>query len=271
MPLARKFLWIVAMNKDAEETAFAKHALAIGATGVCIRTSSTRLPSAIARFKALNMKVYAWRWPGVIPGPSKTHYYALDEANFVATQLIPNGLDGYIADPESDGHINKETGKPLPNDWDQKKLAPIAQQFCKIIKDAAKGKTFVFGTTSGCGYPGPKGKPNIPWADFFAASDLLLPQSYWRWTHQDEKTGKDVISNINGGTPAKAVARALAAWQPKSMGKTILPMAGEVDVITPAEIADYGKELAALGVTEGHFYTDNGNIPVLNLAAMKAL
>jgi hypothetical protein len=48
-------------------------------------------------------------------------------------------------------------------------------------------------------------------------------------------------------------------------------MAGEVDVITPTEISAYGTELAALGVSEGHFYTDNGNIPVLNLAAMKAL
>ena len=47
--------------------------------------------------------------------------------------------------------------------------------------------------------------------------------------------------------------------------------AGEVDVVTPAEISAYGAELATLGVSEGHFYTDNGNIPTLNLAAMKAL
>jgi hypothetical protein len=32
-----------------------------------------------------------------------------------------------------------------------------------------------------------------------------------------------------------------------------------------------GAALAAMGVKEGHFYTDNGLIPVANLAAMKAL
>jgi hypothetical protein len=47
--LATKVLWIVNMNADAMETAFSKHALAIGATTVCIRTSSRRLPDAIKR------------------------------------------------------------------------------------------------------------------------------------------------------------------------------------------------------------------------------
>ncbi len=47
MALTRKVLWIVNMNSDATETAFAKHALACGANTVCIRTSSRRLPDAI--------------------------------------------------------------------------------------------------------------------------------------------------------------------------------------------------------------------------------
>jgi hypothetical protein len=266
MALKRKFLWIVNMDSDTAETAFAKHAMAIGATGVCIRTSSTRLPGAIARFKALGLAVYAWKWPGVIPGKSKKHYYALDEAAYVATKLIPNGLDGYIVDPESDGH----TGSNAVNDWDQQELAPLAEEFCKTIKDAAKGKKFVFGTTSGCRYPGKRGKPNIPWAEFFAASDVLLPQTYWRWTHKN-KQGKIVVSPQNGGTPAKSIAFGIEAWKPKSMGKPILPMAGEVDVITPEQIAAYGAQLAALGLSEAHFYTDNGKIPLTNLAAMQAL
>jgi hypothetical protein len=37
MTFARKVLWIVNMNTDAAETAFAKHALACGANTVCIR------------------------------------------------------------------------------------------------------------------------------------------------------------------------------------------------------------------------------------------
>jgi len=48
-------------------------------------------------------------------------------------------------------------------------------------------------------------------------------------------------------------------------------MAGEVDVVTAGEIADFGVALANMNVKEGHFYTDNGLIPVPNLAAMKAL
>jgi hypothetical protein len=63
----------------------------------------------------------------------------------------------------------------------------------------------------------------------------------------------------------------MAAWKPASLAKRIVPMAGEVDVVTPDEIRDFGVALAAMGVSEGHFYTDNGLIPVPNLSAMKEL
>src|SRR5690349_675649 len=174
MALARKVLWIVNMNTDAAETAFAKHALAIGATTVCIRTSSSRLPGAIKRFHEIGMSVYAWRWPPA----SKTG--SQKEAVNVATNLIPAGLDGYVVDPESD-----KAG--ASNDWNRAELAPIAAQFCNTIKAAAPA-SFIFGTTSGCAYPAPKQKPNIPWKEFFTASDVLLPQTYWRWTNPS--TGK---------------------------------------------------------------------------------
>jgi len=205
MSLTSKFLWIVNMNTETSETAFSKHALAIGATGVCIRTSSKRFPGTIKRFHDLNMKVYAWRWP------SASKVGALNEAKNVAKNLIPAGLDGYIVDPESD-----KAG--AANDWNRSKLAPLAAEFCSTIKDAAPA-SFVFATTSGCVYP-TKGVP---------------------------------------------------AWKAKSLGKPIIPMAGEVDVVRADEIAAYGVELQKMNVTEGHFYTDNGQIPVTNLAAMKAL
>jgi hypothetical protein len=48
-------------------------------------------------------------------------------------------------------------------------------------------------------------------------------------------------------------------------------MAGEVDVVTDDEIASFGTALAKMNVTEGHFYTENGQISVGNLAALKAL
>jgi hypothetical protein len=47
-------------------------------------------------------------------------------------------------------------------------------------------------------------------------------------------------------------------------------MAGEIDVVKDDEIADYGAALEKMRVKEGHFYTD-GDIPIENLAAMKAL
>jgi hypothetical protein len=254
MALKTKFLWIVNMNSDAVETAFSKHALAIGATGVCIRTSSTKFPSTIKRFHDIGMKVYAWRWPPA------SQAGALKEANNVAGNLIPAGLDGYIVDPESD-----KAG--AANDWNRPGLGPLATQFCNTIKNAA-GNSFVFGTTSGCAYPAPNMKPNIPWKAFFTASDVLLPQTYWRWTNPS--TGQ-AGQKINGGTPAKAIAKGVPSWKAVPPNRPIVPMAGEVDVVTPAEIADYGAELTTMNIKEGHFYTDNGKIPVPNLAAMQAL
>jgi hypothetical protein len=254
MALKRKYLWIVNMNKDSVETLFAKHALAMDATGVCIRTSSTRFPDTIKRFHDLGMKVFAWRWP-----PATTSG-AMMEANNVADNLIPAGLDGYIVDPESDK-------KGARNDWNQDGLGELAAAFCKTISDAAP-RSFVFGTTSGCAYPAPTQKPKIPWDQFFAASDFLYPQCYWRWTNPD--TGQ-AGQKINGGTPDAAIAKALPAWKAKSLGKPIVPMAGEIDVVNDYEIAAYGAALAKLGITEGHFYADSAGVPVANLAAMKAL
>jgi hypothetical protein len=254
MALKRKILWIVNMNKDSAETLFAKHALAIDATAVCIRTSSTRYPDTIKRFHDLGLKVYAWRWP---PATSSG---AMKEANNVADNLIPAGLDGYIVDPESDK-------QGAANDWNQDGLGDLAASFCKAILDAASG-AFVFGTTSGCAYPAPTQKPKIPWQQFFTASNFLYPQCYWRWTNP--VTGQ-VGQKINGGTPDAAIAKGVPAWKAKSLGKPIVPMAGEVDVVKDDEIAAYGVALAKMGVAEGHFYADNPDVPVANLAAMKAL
>jgi hypothetical protein len=39
----------------------------------------------------------------VIDGTSH-QYYAIQEAEYIRDKLLPKGLDGYIMDPESDGH-----------------------------------------------------------------------------------------------------------------------------------------------------------------------
>jgi hypothetical protein len=266
MPFARKVLWIVSLEDADDEKLFTQDVVAANIDTVCIRTDSPMFPGIIGRFHALRKTVWAWRWPGVIPSNTGT-YYALGQSEYVANILIPNGLDGYIIDPESD-KAGPNDHQHDGNDWNQKALAPIAQQFCSTIRNAAQGKTFLFGTTSGCAYPSPEGKPDIPWNAFFGASDALYPQCYWRMTLNGPTA-------INGGTPTKAIARGLSAWKPLSMDKPIIPMAGEIDLATPAEIAEYGQQLQAMNVNEAHFYADIADpkrgVPPDVFAAIKAL
>jgi hypothetical protein len=271
MPFAPKVLWIVSLEDADDEALFTQHAVDANIDTVCIRTDSPMFPGIIGRFHTRGKAVWAWRWPGVIPSGTGT-YYALRQAEYVANTLIPAGLDGYIVDPESDKEGANDHRRDS-NDWNQKALAPIARQFCSAIKNAAQGRKFLFGTTSGCAYP--TGKPDIPWTDFFNASDALYPQCYWRMTVHDDKLNKDVPIDINGGTPTKAIARGLPAWKPVSMGKPIIPMAGEIDLATPQEIAEYGRQLLAMNVNEAHFYADiadpNKGVPAAVFAAIKAL
>jgi hypothetical protein len=177
--------------------------------------------------------VFGWRWPGVKPQNPTTsiHHFADDEAKFVAEQLIPAKLDGYIVDPESEGDHGA-------SDWNDAMLSPLAQSFCKTITDAATAAglaQFKFGTTSGCTYPSPTSRPNIPWAQFVAASAALYPQTYWRMTGNNGQ-----LVDINGGNPNSAADRGKADWQPIAHGKPIVYMAGELDLVTADEIRAYG-------------------------------
>jgi hypothetical protein len=252
---ARKILWNVQMNDAATENRLLSHALAAGCSGVCIRSTSSRLAAAIARFHSAGLKVYAWRWPAVRTGGTSPHYFARDEAQFVATQLIPNSLDGYIADPESDG-----AGQI--NDWNNASHTNLARDYCAIINNAAPA-SFAFGVTSGCRFPSTK--PDIPWREFVTASHTLFPQSYWR---ANLSSG---VTNINGGTPSQAITRGLTAWQPISAGKPIIPMAGELNHITVTEINDYAARLLANGLNQFHFYTDTTAVSAAKLAAIRAI
>jgi hypothetical protein len=54
-------------------------------------------------------------------------------------------------------------------------------------------------------------------------------------------------------------------------GKNIVPMAGELKLITAAEIAAFGAEMAQRGITDLHFYTDEPGVPPANFAAIAAL
>lgn len=250
-----KILWTVFMRNAAEETRLLQHAQAAGATAVAVRTSNSRILGAIARFHGHGIKVHAWRWPASRSGSALPHYFATDQANHVANTLIPAGLDGYFPDIESDNDGGF-------NDWDQAALAPLASQFCSIIRAAAP-RNFVLALTSGAGQP--HNNPNIPWQKFVQASDYLLPQTYWRI---DTSEGP---KNINGGTPATAIARGDLHWGPIAAGKTVVPMLGELEVVTPAEIASFGASLTARGERRLHVYTDTAGVQAAKLAAIAAL
>ena len=254
-----KTLWAVSMDA-AGEALLMRHAIAAKATIVCVRSNNARLLGAIDRFHAAGIKVYAWRWPAAVRVASSTHYFATDEAAFVVDHLIPNGLDGYVADPESD-----HAGDII--DWNHLALAPLARSFCRSILAgaAAAGRAdFVFGVTSGCGYP--LTKPNIPWSEFVKVSGLLLPQTYWRWTNNDGH-----VQGINGGTPDAAIDKGASAWSGISGDKLVIPMAGEIDVATAPEIAAYGARLRALGLRQAHFYADGDGVPESVLSAIADL
>jgi hypothetical protein len=183
--LINKTLWTTDVNSHASETALLRCATAAGVQAVAIRTTTRALPSIVRRFHDSGLLVFGWRWPAVVRSyrDRRYHYFALDEAKHVAEKLIPKGLDGYIVDPESDQPGDR-------NDWNRPGLLGLAEEFCRIIKGAAAttGRRFLFGTTSGCAYPAAEGRPEIPWAVFFSASDLLLPQA----TRQDFQPSRAV-------------------------------------------------------------------------------
>jgi hypothetical protein len=254
---ARKVLWIVGMDA-ASEKRLLDHAKKARMDAVCIRTDNRILPQAIKRFQAQGLKVYGWRWPAVIPKPnSTTHYYAADEARYVAGTLIPAGLDGYIIDPESD------RGSPS-NDWNKGGLETLARDFCNTIRTAG-GRQFAFGVTSGCDYATSKKK--MPWSILADASDALFPQAYWRWTNP--VTGRK--QNINGGTPDKAMDRGLASWRKLPGRKPIIPMSGEIDVIDAEEIPAYAARVRAEGGDQYHFYTDGSAVAEAKLTVIGAI
>jgi hypothetical protein len=247
----RKVLWIVDGNKNR----LLKKADYIRAQAVCVRTTNSWLEGSLADIKRQGFDVYGWRWPAVIEPPrDPRHHYAMNEAAFVG-RLIDAGLDGYIADPESDaGRAN--------DDWNDRKWAPLANQFCDAIAipGVRKNPKFIFGTTSGCRYP--TLFRQIPWPEFVAHSDALYPQCYWIGDGQP----------VNGGTPQSAFARGMKSWRtiaPPAM--RIIPLIGEIAGVKAAEIDAYQDIIDANGIGEIHFYTFTDDVPAENWDALRRL
>jgi hypothetical protein len=251
--MTNKILWIV----TGEQNDLLAHAKRIEASAVAIRTDNHWLRGSIAVFHAAGIKVYGWRWPGVRPTDDPPNYYAPDQANYVANVLIPAGLDGYIADIESDGSA-------APNrDWNNRSLAPVADKFSSVIKNAgrARNPNFLFGVTSGFDFP--TAYPHIPWDSFLAYCDAVYPQVYWRG---------DGGAVLAGGTAQSAYTRSWASWKTLELGAIpIVPIIGQIANITPQSIGDFGTIMKQNQMNEVHFYTDVAGLPDATYATMASL
>jgi hypothetical protein len=269
MPFQTKALWIEDLDDAGDQALATTQIQAVGANMVCVRTNSPLLQGWLPTLKKqMNLKVYGWRWPYVVAG-YKNHAYAPEEAKFVAEQLIPAGLDGYIMDIESD---EKGGG----SDWDRTDvgdLSKLATDYCSVIKGAAEkcGRPFTIGLTSHA--RGFTIFPKIPWASFLAVADVLYPQTYWRFYDDAKKTRVDEnanpVTHKGAGTPDQALLNGYADYGTK--GKPVIPVSGEMVCSSAAEMTKFGALIAARGVTEGHFYVSKPTIAPSVLAAIKAL
>ena len=242
-------LWVTSLQTANVDTLLA-NATRSRASIVCIRSTSEALPAAIQMFERHGIDVYSWRWPAVRkPKPGGApHYYALDEAEYVVSTLIPAGLKGYIVDPESDG-------PGQVNDCNSADHAELAERFCDTIKQGASGKPFHFGVTSGCQYP--TNHAQIPWKVFVDAADALYPQTYWR------AEGKNGCVTVHGDTPAESYRRGMASWQTIAAGRPLVAIAGELDCIGSehvGEIAEFGA-LVKGEQDIAHFFSDSVGTP----------
>ncbi len=262
---ADKTLWAVAMDNAADVARIVAQAKGIGAGGVAIRTRSAILAANIKPFHDAGLKVYGWRWPAVVTTGGGR--YAIDEAKFVADTLIPAGLDGYIADPES------EPGSP-DNDWSRQDanlpipVTQLATSMCKIIRDGADkaGRAdFPIGLTSGGDYP--TSRPHMPWKEFVAGCDALFPQLYWR-----ARNNEDICKTVGDAKPDTRFDVCLPGWRAIAQGKPIIGIAGEISCVTAAaEFQAFAKRAATEKLAGLHFYTSDGHLDDAQMAAIKAL
>ncbi|BAY41978.1 SH3 type 3 domain-containing protein (plasmid) [Nostoc sp. NIES-2111] len=236
--LTEKVLWVVGYD-DLDW--FVDKAVKVKATAVAIRTSNDDLEQAISIFHSKAIKVYGWRWPLAQKKDSKaTRKLGTQEEAARVVALIDKGLDGYYVDPECDNPADS-------NCWDKNGLETLAEEFCETITGKLAGKPF--GTTSHFRGKATFGK--LPWKTFFKFSNVFLPQAYW----------KASFGIIGSGKPDENYRRSLDMWETTGAPRDkIVPMAGELEFSTPAQIKEYAQEAQKQGVASLHFYTATKNV-----------
>lgn len=230
--ITEKVLWVV---KYDDLNWFVDKAVKVKATAVAIRTDND-LDQAIPVLHAKGIKVYGWRWPLALRKDSKpTRKLGTDEEAARVVALINKGLDGYYVDPECDQPADS-------NCWDKDGLEILAEEFCKTITNKLAGKPF--GTTSH--FRGSATFSKLPWKSFFKFSNVFLPQAYW----------KASFGTIGSGKPDENYRRSLDKWVATGAPRDkIVPMAGELEFSTAAQIKEYADEAKNQGVASLHFYT----------------
>ncbi|MEJ8849116.1 hypothetical protein [Variovorax rhizosphaerae] len=236
----KKILWVVHCD---DVNGFLESARQYGATGVAIHADNN-VKKAIGVFHAAGMAVYGWRRPSALRDA------AMREAR-QAVDLFAHGLDGYYVGPEgAPGQANW--------DWDRPGLAELATMFCETVCGAANGRPF--GVTSH--YRAMAKHPHLPWAAFFEHATVLLPQAWWCGGR-----GK-----AGHGNPAEHYALSIKLWEAAGgEHDLIVPMAGQLDKATAAEITAYAAKATSEGVEDLHFYADQPSVkPAVRAAVRKA-
>ena len=102
----------------------------------------------------------------------------------------------------------------------------------------------------------------MPWREFFAAADVLLPQSYWRVTG----------GVVGHGIPDDNYNQGISFWKAAGGNVNLIhPMAGEIDKVTVAEINKYAAAAKSKGIDELHFYAWTPSVKTSVINAIKAL
>jgi len=272
--LKTKGLWAEDIDDDDAQVRFIQHVKDTGANLVCVRTTSPLLRGLIPTFHQVQIKVFGWMWARVVPNQAD-HRYARDEANFVASELIPAGLDGYIFDVESD-----DTHPPSAHDWDRtdvEDLTELATYYSTALQSAfiARQTPYLLGLTSHA--RGFSNYPGIPWKPFLDTCSVLYPQTYWRYNKGENQNkncvaeNADPVTHLGAGTPAQALVNGFKDYNPKR--KPIVPIAGEIGCAKPGEMTTFGHLVAQRGLSEAHFYVDvpNAAIPDGALQEIRAL
>ncbi len=255
MPLQTKGYWGEEITTTGARDRFIKNFKFTGAKIACVRTDSMFFGDIIPALKAVQAKIYGWRWPHLYPSTQNKAddpLYWENEINTV-TNLVSIGLDGYIFDIETGPE-----GSNNPDDWGNKRITDRATQAGKFATGIQKafgdgGRPYFLGLTSHrlafTDYL------DIPWQPFIDVSSVLFPQTYWRKNDGDDNAVQNKHCNpTEAVTPAKALQEGLddyAQWK-----KPIVPIGGEIGCAMKGEMATFATLVQRSGRTEAHFYVD---------------